>query len=354
VACVFVAVDQAPGELPLKYVKKDAVLLEKSFRGLGVPEMNLFHLANEEATQEGVTKLLGELSERVAPNDVVFVFFLGHGIGGRREDSSLVLFDGPMPVEQLLERLGTVKAGKLILVMDACRSGSPGRPSFVVDSDSLRRMGGGLGWLSAARSEQTAWEPDTLGHGVFSYALARILAHPEQFDTNADGYLSLEEVGEAVMKEVVKQTSLGLREMPRLQEPDYGTIGWSRHTKLLPIPKKWVVEVLDPAQRAPVRVRFPQAEIKPDQHLWLIVEPVSAPGQCYPQHQAILEVSRGPTIESMVYLGASAADIGGSFDVLLVLAGPELHLDLSRFRILPRDALPRYSIRSRVTVQRKR
>ncbi len=338
VVCAFIVVGDFSTEVAaqynlekLKYVENDAAQLAQDFQHLGVPKENLFNLKHTDATTKGIVDLLQQVAAKVKPDDIVFVFFFGHGLGQNEQESRLVAYDGPVSVKALLEAMGKIPAAKLVLSIDACRSGSPGSPQFSVSSN-LFGQERGLAWISSARPDQRAYEPDSLKHGVFSYFLSQILRNSDSYDRNRDGWLDFEEIAGPVKSEVKKWTQNQNKE----QEPLFGTVKWQDNTKLLAVQKQWSVDVTKAVHLAPVKVRFLPAALGPNDRLWLVVAPRETPGRYYPQPQAIITATDGPVWTGKVYLGNATVGLGEEFRVLLVAADRELH---GVFRQAPPDGL---------------
>lgn len=123
------------------------------------------------ATRAAFTAGLARIAARARPEDVVVVFFSGHGDvrpapdGDRTEldgaDETIELADGPLVDTELAAALAGVRAGTVILALDSCHAGGfaddwvtrPGRIGlFSSDADVLsdtaepRRAGGYLSW----------------------------------------------------------------------------------------------------------------------------------------------------------------------------------------------------------------
>ncbi|MDP3218943.1 MAG: caspase family protein, partial [Deltaproteobacteria bacterium] len=128
-------------------------------------------LVDGAATRAAFTAGLARIAARARPEDVVVVFFSGHGNvrpapdGDRTEldgvDETIELADGPLVDTELAAALAGVRAGTVILALDSCHAGGfaddwvtrPGRIGlFSSDADVLsdtaepRRAGGYLSW----------------------------------------------------------------------------------------------------------------------------------------------------------------------------------------------------------------
>ena len=128
-------------------------------------------LTDGAATRAAFLAGIGRLAARARPEDVVVVFFSGHGnvrpapAGDHTEldgiDETIELVDGPLVDTEVAAALAGVRAGTVILALDSCHAGGfaddwvtgPGRIGlFSSDADVLsdtaepRRAGGYLSW----------------------------------------------------------------------------------------------------------------------------------------------------------------------------------------------------------------
>jgi uncharacterized caspase-like protein len=178
-----------------------------------------------DAVRKNLTADLAALARRARPDDLLVVFFAGHG-------DLLMPRDGPLPpngraalpgegvfffccpdysptapdktalsVEELFAALARINCRKLVLI-DACRSGRAAAPNL------LRRCvpnGQGPLIIASCAQGELAYEATRFGHGLFTYALLDALDTDRNFrkaDYNSDGALSAEELYEYVAAEV--------------------------------------------------------------------------------------------------------------------------------------------------------
>ncbi len=165
----------AYADSPLYGCADDATFLAAAFaeRGLIAPD-DAFVFTDADATRGNVVAALTDLSERVGPDDLVVVFFSGHGgvvanspdpIELDGTDETLVFYDGEISDTQFVLHLDQVNAGTMLLALDACQSGGfardfmtrPGRIGiFSSDEDVLSSTAepvGAGGYLSWALRE---------------------------------------------------------------------------------------------------------------------------------------------------------------------------------------------------------
>ncbi|MBX3275710.1 MAG: caspase family protein [Sandaracinaceae bacterium] len=121
------------------------------------------------ATRRAFLDGIAQMAQLARPEDVVLVFFSGHGQqvpdDGDDEldglDETIVLYDGSLRDDEVVAALSAIRAGTVILALDACHSGGfardwvgrPGRMGvFSSDEDVLsdtaepHRAGGYLSW----------------------------------------------------------------------------------------------------------------------------------------------------------------------------------------------------------------
>jgi hypothetical protein len=149
----------------------DATLLGQAMRAAHLQRVDeQVVLTDAQVTRAQFLDGIRTLARRAQPEDVVMVFFSGHGNvqpapQGSAEldglDETIVLFDGPVTDDELVTELSQVRAQTVILALDTCHSGgfaddwvrSPGRVGlFSSDADVLsdtaepRRAGGYLSY----------------------------------------------------------------------------------------------------------------------------------------------------------------------------------------------------------------
>ena len=151
--------------------------------GYGFPSENVFQLLNENATLAAFKKTFDSLASKAGKNDVVLIYFAGHGSRARDRngdesdgwDETLIFHDsrtGDTPdlvddvFHEMLLRLYQ-NTTNIVLVFDA--AGSPTRgnnaiyQSRIVKEDPLRRSEK----LPRATGEAGSWLPQTLKGAVF-------------------------------------------------------------------------------------------------------------------------------------------------------------------------------------------
>ena len=173
----------APHVSRLPGIDLDINRMEQVARDLGISDIR--KLWNEEATLDGIRGAIQALGEGVGPDDLVLVYYSGHGTrvpdrGDRDEgdglDEALVPFDAK-PVGDDLENaladdefgrlLGGVATNRLLLVVDACHSGTAAKSigGTVVSKAFIYSTGAAKG-LRLPSDDVSGFEPSSTDGGA--------------------------------------------------------------------------------------------------------------------------------------------------------------------------------------------
>jgi caspase domain-containing protein len=191
------------GLAPLPYAVNDAEAIETYFNDLKQIGVNVHiweRLEDDRASLPSIRKRLAEISSQSAENDIVILFFSGHGvvppgqemfyflpgdIAGKGSEDVRV---GGLNTAMLAEAVRNASARRLLLIMDACQSGGAlGSLKKVADAkyrieqfrDQVEPDSGrirfGIYLIAAATPLEKAIEPRVLQHGVLTGAILRAL-----------------------------------------------------------------------------------------------------------------------------------------------------------------------------------
>ena len=173
--------------LNLNYGVPDAEGIRKFYEGQPrklFKEIKFYTLENRNATRANIKKLLTSLTN-TAPDDVVIIYYAGHGetvdndwyliptdlVYPEREDE--IRAKG-IKSEELQSWVNNIKANKVVMLMDACKSGAALKAfRGFSERKALSRLArsSGVYIVAAAAKDQFATELKQLGHGAFTYAL---------------------------------------------------------------------------------------------------------------------------------------------------------------------------------------
>ncbi|HLO55496.1 MAG TPA: caspase family protein [Saprospiraceae bacterium] len=236
VYAIFIGVNEYKGNgLDLKYASKDAQTLSTTFTSSSnkffntktnvnnVYTYNLCDLACEAGLPEKkkIEKVIQEVGAKSKPNDIVFIFFAGHGQAGKGDDKSFYFLTSdasPTLAESNLSSVSIsstelkqwvaaerMKAQKLVLVFDACQAAQ--MISAFNDKDyafrnetneeekkilEFERMNdkAGMYLLTSSAPDQSSYELDKYGHGLLTYSMLKTIKENTNI-TDQNGYLSI-------------------------------------------------------------------------------------------------------------------------------------------------------------------
>lgn len=215
----------------LEFAHRDAqafyeFLMSPNAGGGGFDEDKVLLLANEDATYRNVRHALFTFLRRPTEDDVVYVFFAGHGVTDPLipSDHYLLTHDSEMadlpatalPMRDLSDALSRTRAKSKILITDACHSAGAGMAGTRAGTDAnqintafLERVANasaGTVMITSSEVSQLSREGTQWGggHGVFTYYLLQGLRGAA--DENNDRMVSLGEAYEHLRDRVRRST----------------------------------------------------------------------------------------------------------------------------------------------------
>jgi tetratricopeptide (TPR) repeat protein/uncharacterized caspase-like protein len=214
-------------EQQLKFAHHDAeefAAFLRSPSGGGFPSTQIKLLLNQNATLSAIRTALGTWLVRSAePDDVVFIFFAGHGVVEGERDGYLLAYDSDpqnlyataLSISEL-DRIITerLRARVVVLMADACHAGrigwaSRGSADEVLISrylDEIGKSGTGVFRLLASRPDERSYEDARWGggHGAFTYFLLQGLKG--KADRDRDGVVRAAELLDYLSEVVPEET----------------------------------------------------------------------------------------------------------------------------------------------------
>jgi len=228
---VVVGIDKYPNTRQLRYAVSDArAFFDHLVNFNRIPPENVLLLLNEDATLTKLRSALGtHLKKSAGPEDMVIIFFAGHG--ATEKDSMSPDGDGlekyllpcdadprdlyatALPMGEITRIFNRIQAERLVFIADACYSGASGGRS--IGAGSLRanisdafldRIAAGKGRviLSASGANEVSEENHQLRHGIFTYYLLQGLRGDA--DVDQDGVITVDEAFAYVSLEVPRAT----------------------------------------------------------------------------------------------------------------------------------------------------
>ncbi len=198
--------------LDLDYAQSDAAAIASFFdkrksKSKLHKSVKVIEIYDKEATKEGISSAFREL-QQAKSEDVILIYLAGHGdMSGKDwyfvphdliypEDSSRLKDDGISRSE--LERWITdIPAKKIVVLVDACKSGAMLASRGYEDRKALMRLSRstGVSMVASTTESQYAYEVPELGHGIFTYAILEGLTKFKA-DYSGDSNIS---VGELIL-----------------------------------------------------------------------------------------------------------------------------------------------------------
>jgi tetratricopeptide (TPR) repeat protein len=205
-----------PADKQLRYTVNDAQAIRTvliSPEGGNFKVENVHMLIDEAATLANVRREIGEWLPSVAKEgDRVLIYFAGHGFlyGGQGylAPSDFKGDDVPgtgYPMRELGQAIGgKIHASYKILLTDACHTGAISPEDTQNLNQTLSKLNESVFSMTASRDREASLESETLRHGIFTYYVVQGLTGAA--DTNRDGIVTADELGEYVHTQVREAT----------------------------------------------------------------------------------------------------------------------------------------------------
>jgi hypothetical protein len=177
-------------------------------------------LLDEQATADGIRKALADLATRADAEDTVVIFFSGHGghqADGDQTRQYLLPYDcnphdlpgTALSGQEMTDRLGKIKAGRLLVLFDSCHSGGAGDPKTLLPQlktglseryyEGLAQ-GRGRVVIASCRPEEFSWALGGMENSLFTHYLLEGLQG--QTRTLGDGYVRVFDLFRHVAEQV--------------------------------------------------------------------------------------------------------------------------------------------------------
>lgn len=216
-----------PPEGQLRFAHRDAEDLAaflRSPRGGGFPSNHIKLLLNQDATLSAIRTAIGTWLVRSAePDDVIYIFFAGHGVVEGDNDGYLLAHDSDpqnlyataLQVGEL-DRIITQRlhARIVVLMADACHAGQLGwasrgttEPTLISNYlDEVGKSGAGVFRLLASRANERSFEDGKWGggHGAFTHFMLEGLKG--KGDRDKDGFVRVGELLDYLSEVVPEET----------------------------------------------------------------------------------------------------------------------------------------------------
>lgn len=200
------------GVRDLNYADDDAKRMYqflKSPQGGSLPESQITLLRDSEATNQMILREADRLFQQAGPNDLVIVYFSGHG-----GPNYFVAHDRPLKYADIKEVVERSPADKRLCIADACYSGTWSNSSAAAATrsvlteeqltrlyyDALSNAGNGIALFMSSKPDETSIEAPNLEQGLFTYYLIRGLRGSA--DDNGNQIITISELFQYVKEKV--------------------------------------------------------------------------------------------------------------------------------------------------------
>jgi uncharacterized caspase-like protein len=206
-----------PGFERLKYAESDAkaiydVLINPDIGEFAKEDVILLTGKTKPEVEESLETILNQAKK----DDLVFIYFAGHGkldkLGNlclvTRNTKTDTLLATSVRLDDIRGIIDQSDCRRIVFVIDSCFSGAVGQSfrSGDVPAESFEQISGqGKVIISASQAYERARERDDIGHGIFTYNLVKGLEEGEA-DRDEDGYISIEDLYRYVCDKVKTET----------------------------------------------------------------------------------------------------------------------------------------------------
>ncbi len=200
----------------LRYTDDDAYRMYaflKSPEGGALSDDHIRILVDEDATKGNILDIMDELFSKAGDNDLVMLYFSGHGLKGSFLPIDFDGFKNKVYHEEINTIFEKSNAKYKLCIADACHSGSllAARSGSVSNTlanyyKSLAQAKAGSALIMSSKSEETSLESSGLRQGVFSHFLIRGLKG--EADVDYDKIVTVQELFNYVETNVKDYTGM--------------------------------------------------------------------------------------------------------------------------------------------------
>lgn len=216
---VIVGVGRYTSMPSLKFTDDDAFRVYsflKSPEGGALPDNQIAILVDESATRENILKTMRQYFLKADANDVVMLYFSGHGLEGCFLPVDYDGYNNKLRHEEVKQIFNASKAKHKLCIADACHSGSlsygeglaakgPAPVTLQRYYQAFEDADGGIALLMSSKAEELSLEDHGLRQGVFTYYVLRGLKGAA--DGNGDYLVTIKELYGYVYAKVREYTA---------------------------------------------------------------------------------------------------------------------------------------------------
>ena len=188
---VTVGVSDYPGTVnDLHLPAQDARAMSQLYKTNSKAHVSL--LVNEQATRSAIIKQMKEQFAKAKKDDIVVLFFSGHGAPG-----VFCAYDGNLSYSDIRKAMAGSKSNNKMIFADACFSGKIRQEGHAPNNNKLNIM-----LFLSSRSDEFSIEDPSMKNGFFTACLLRCLKGGS--DTNKDKTITARELYLGVTKGVIE------------------------------------------------------------------------------------------------------------------------------------------------------
>ncbi len=198
----------------LKYSDDDAYKMYAFFKspeGGALKDEQIRILIDEDANRINILKTLNQVFMKADENDVVMMYFSGHGLEGTFIPIDYDGFSNLLKHDEVKEIINRSKAKHKVCFTDACHSGSllaaksPYSNASLHFYEEFEKANGGIAFFMSSKSKEFSLEDGGLRQGVFSHFLIKGLKGAADADANKT--VTIKELFNYVYKNVREYTA---------------------------------------------------------------------------------------------------------------------------------------------------
>jgi hypothetical protein len=203
----------------LKFTDDDAYRFYsflKSPEGGALPDNQIAVLVDESATRQNILKTMREYFLKADANDVVLLYYSGHGLDGCFLPVDYDGYNNKLRHEEIKQVFMQSKAKHKLCIADACHSGSlnyneglaakgPAPVTLERYYQAFEDTDGGIALLMSSKAEELSLEDHGLRQGVFTYYVLQGLKG--KADANGDFLVTIKELYNYVHDRVIDYTA---------------------------------------------------------------------------------------------------------------------------------------------------
>lgn len=211
---------QAPDIKNLRFAVKDAQEFMNTVKNTKIESlydhMDSIIVPQEKANTEYIIQMLQQLRKQVNSEDVVILYFSGHGMKDQKDDKAYFLTmdasanrpqDG-LPFDVIMENcsyMANDNECKILILMDACYSGAMTEEKKSALNAEMATHPAIVGLYSSSEIQPSS-ETSTAQHGLFTKALIEGINNPQKAFNADDGSIMINQLFGYIAKQVSSQT----------------------------------------------------------------------------------------------------------------------------------------------------